>query len=112
MHFSFGDEGTGNRTHLGYAINLAHLHLGGSHLFLHLLQHTLHSGVDIVDGIIDDRVGIDFHALALCQSLGICRRAHLESHNHTVGGSRGEHNVVLRNLSHSLHDDVHLHLLG
>ena len=66
--------------------------------------------MNVVDGVVDYGVGVDFHTLALCQSLSFYRRTYLESHDHTLC-RRGEHHVVFRYLSYRLEYYVHLYLL-
>ena len=93
VNFSFDDHGTSHCTNLGNLVNLAHLDLG-CHLFLdNLIEHTLHSGTYIVDGIINNGVGIDFYAITLCQFTCIGRGAHLETNNDSIR-SRSQHDIV------------------
>ena len=110
VHLAFGDETTGHGAHLADLEDLALLHLARDDLFLDLVEHTDHGTLDVVERIVDDGVGVDLHAFAVSQFARVGRRAHLEADDDGVG-SRGEHDVVLGDLSHGLADDVDLHLL-
>ena len=110
VYLAFCDVATSNGAHLRDLVHLAHLHLTGDNLLLHLVEHTDHSRLDVVDSVVDDRVGVDFYAFLLSQLACCGRRAHLEAHDDSVG-SIGECNVALRDLTYCLVDNVHLDLL-
>ena len=105
------DVGTGHGSDLGDVEDLTHLELGGDFLLEFGSEHTFHGLLDFFDGIVDDAVGADFHALLLGSLAGLGRRTHLEGDDDSVGGS-GEGDIVLGNLTHGLVDDVDGNLLG
>src|SRR5574344_898982 len=111
VYLTVSNHCTGNSTDLRDMVNLANLNLTGNLLLDDLIKHTLHSRAYIIDGIIDDRVGVDFHAITLSQFAGISRRTNLETYDDCIR-SAGKHHIILRNLTDSLADDVHLNLLG
>ena len=62
VYLSFRDHGTCHGTHFRDMIDLTHLNLTGHDFLLHLVQHTDHGVFHILDGIVNDGVGVDFHA--------------------------------------------------
>ena len=111
VHLSFGNNCSCNGAHFRYFVNLAHFYLARHYFFLHLIEHALHSRVHVVDGIVDNRIGVYLHPFLVGQLACGGRWAHLETHDKRIGGI-GQRNVVLRNLAHSLVNNVHLHLFG
>ena len=110
VYFSFRNIGSGHGAHFGNLIDFAHFHLSGEHLFGHLVEHALHGRLHILDGIVDHRVGVDFHSLLVGLLAGGGRRPYLEAHDNGIG-SIGQGDIAFGNLSHSLVDDIHLDLL-
>ena len=84
VYLSFGNESASHCADLGDAIYLAYFHLSCDNLLLHLVEHTFHGVVDIVYGIIDDRVGVDFNSLLVGELACRRRRTHLECHDDGV----------------------------
>ena len=101
VYLTVNHQTTGNSTHLRYLEHLLHLNLTRDDLLFHLVEHTLHGLLHIVDSVVDDRVGIDLDAFALSGTTGIGRRTYLEANDDSLG-SRSQHDIVLRDLTHSL----------
>ena len=92
-------------------VNLTHLGTTGNLLLDIGLEHTFHSALNLLDGIINDGVQTDVHTLLLSGALGRCRRTHLETDDVGIaGGSQSD--ITLSNGTHSLVDDIYLHLGG
>ena len=111
VHLSVDDQSAGHRADLRDLEHLFHLYLARHDFLLHLVEHAFHGRLDVVDGVVNNRIGVDLHAFALSQFAGVGRRAYLESHDDGVG-CRSQHHIVLGDLSYGLGNDVHLHLLG
>ena len=94
VNLAFCNHTSGNGAHLRDLVDLAHLNLSCDNLLLDLVEHTLHGRSDIVDGVVDDRVGVNLHASLV--SLLACgsRRTHLEAHDDGIG-SVGERHIAL-----------------
>ncbi len=90
---------------------LQHLERGGN-LFLHLRrEHTLHSGFDLVDSIVDDRIDTDIHLLGLGHLASRTGRTNVEAHDDGIG-SGSEHDVGVADGTYGTMDDVDLDILG
>ena len=85
MYLTLGNHCTCHGADLRNLIDLTYLNLGSNLLLDNLVEHTLHSGADVVNGIIDNRVGIDFHAVAFSQLSGIGRGTYLEAYDDSIG---------------------------
>ena len=94
VNLALGDQSTGNRSDLRDLVYLANFHLTGDNLLDNLVEHTLHGGSDILDGIVDDRIGVDLYTLLVSELAGRCRRTHLEAHDESIR-SVGKSNVAL-----------------
>ena len=69
----------GDRTHFGDVESLQHFECS-CYFFLHLRrEHTIHSGLHLVDGIIDDRVDTDIHLFRLGHLTRRARRTNVEA---------------------------------
>src|SRR6266516_6947120 len=80
--------------------------------FLELgLQHALEGRLDLLDGLVDDRVVADVDALALGKLAHPRRRAHVEAHDHRFGGDR-QVDVVLGDRADPAGDDPEHHVLA
>ena len=81
MYLTLGNETTGDGTHLRNLEGLLHLNLTGNDFLLHLVEHTYHRTLDVVDGIVDDRVCVDFNALTVGSLTSICGWTNLETYD-------------------------------
>ena len=84
MYLTLGNETTGNSTHLGNLEGLLHLNLTGNDFLLHLVEHTNHRTLDIVDSIVDDRVCVDFNTLTVGSLASIGRWTNLETNDDCI----------------------------
>ena len=84
MYLTLGNETTGNSTHLRNLEGLLHLNLTGNDFLLHLVEHTNHRALDIVDSIVDDRVCVDFNTLTVGSLASIGRWTNLETNDDCI----------------------------
>ena len=84
MYLTLGNETTGNSTHLRNLEGLFHLYLAGNDFLLHLVEHTYHRTLDIVDSIVDDRVCVDFNTLTVGSLASIGRWTNLEPNDDSI----------------------------
>src|SRR5699024_6562477 len=107
---TLGDVRTGDVAPLGGAVDLADL--GGTELhFLVLrLEHALERALDIVDGVVNHRVELHVHALAVREFGDTFGRTDVEADDDRVV-HRGQVDVVLRNGTHTTVDDTQLNLV-
>ena len=61
VHLSFGNNCSCNGAHSRYLVNFAYFYLARHYFFLHLIEHALHSRVHVVDGVVDNRIGVYLH---------------------------------------------------
>ena len=101
----------GDGAHLADLEGLADLKVGHNLLLRLGGEHTLDSVFELVDGVVDDAVEADVDVLGLGHLAGTHGGTHLEADDDGVG-RHGQHDVVLRYLTHGLVDDVDLHLVG
>ena len=71
VYLAVDDKTAGNGADLRNLEYLLYLYLAGDNFFLHLVEHTLHGGLDVVDSVVDDRVGVDLDSLALSKFAGV-----------------------------------------
>lgn len=105
--FALGDDTSGNGADLGDVEGLLDFSRTRDFLFDFRREHTLHGTLDLLDGIIDDGIGADVNFLLLGKSFGTARRTDLEADDDGVGGG-SEHDVVFRDSTDRLMDDVDL----
>src|SRR4051794_11398242 len=105
-----GDVGAGDGADARGAEGLADL--GGADGLLDLLgrEQALHGVAQLLDDLVDDRVGADLDALAVRHLAGLAHGAHVEADDDRVGGRR-QHDVVLGDAADALADERHLDLL-
>ena len=87
--------------------------LGGTelHLFELGLEHALERSLDLVDGLVDDRVVPDVDALALGRLARLALGPDVEADDDRVRGD-GEVDVVLGDRTDTAADDPQRHLLA
>ncbi len=78
-------------------------------LLLRWLEHTDARGIDVLDRLVDDRVGLDLHVLTLGEIAGLGLRTHAEADDDRVRRG-GEDDVGLGDGAHRRVDDVDAHL--
>ena len=77
---------SGDGSHLGDAEGLSYLE-GRRDLLLDLgREHALHSGLDVLDRIIDNRVEADLHSLVLSSAPGALSGTYLEAYDQCIRG--------------------------
>ena len=105
--FTLTHDTTCDRTHLGDTESLQYLE-GSRNLLLDLWrEHTCHSRLDLVDGIVDDGVDTDIHLLVLCHLTRCASRTHIEADDNSVGRS-SQQDIRVRDSTHSTMDDIDL----
>ena len=108
MQLAFADHTSGDGSDLRDLEDFEHLDRCHDLLLHHGFQHAFDGVLDVVDGVVDDRVEADFDLLFLGQPARRSRRAHLEADDDGVR-SGGQQDVRLRNLTYGGVDDVDLH---
>src|SRR6478736_4802787 len=83
-----GDHTTGDVADLGAAEDRTDLRLAQGPLLVLGLEHALERSLDLLDGLVDDRVVTDLHALAVGHLGRLALRADVEADDDRVGGSR------------------------
>src|ERR1700730_14775867 len=81
------------------------------HLFELGLEHALEGRLDLLDGLVDDRVVADVDALALGKLARPAGRPHVEAHDHRFRGDR-QVDVVLGDRAAAAADDPEHHVLA
>src|SRR5829696_3508599 len=82
------DQRTGDVADLGNAEDLADLRGPELDLLVLRLEHALESGLDLVDGLVDDRVVPDVHPLAVGELGGLALGPDVEAQDDDVVGQR------------------------
>src|SRR5699024_9145649 len=104
-------DGAGDVAELGGAEDLADLRRAELDLLVLRLEHALERLLDLVDRVVDDRVVLDLHALAIgvvrVQALG----PHVVADDEGVGRHR-EVDVVHRDRADAAVDDAQIHALA
>ena len=62
------------------------------------LKHSLHSALDIFNGIVDNGIDLNVNPLVLCHILGHGIRAHIKADDDRVRGRR-QHDIRFRDSS-------------
>ena len=75
---------TCDRTHLGDTEGLQYFEGSSNLLFDLWREHTCHSRLDLIDGIVDDGVDTDIHLLVLCHLTRCTGRTHVEADDDRV----------------------------
>ena len=94
----------GHGTHGGDLVGLPDLGVAKDHFPVLGSQHTLHSGFDLVDGIIDHAVHPHIHVLTGGAFTGGGIRPDVEAHDDSVGRG-GQRHIGLVDRTHSAVDD-------
>src|SRR6266536_1781437 len=104
-------QAAGDDADLRGAEHLAHL--GGAELRLLVLglEQTLERGLDLLDGLVDNRVVPDLHALAVGHLAHPLGGAHVEADDDRVGRAR-QVDIVLGDRTHATVNDLELDLVG
>ena len=97
-------------TDAGDLVGLAHLGMAQQHLTELGRQHTLHSGLDLVDGIIDDTVHPHIHVGTGGGVTGGVVGADVKAHDDGLR-RRGQHHIGLVDGAHTAVDDTDTHLV-
>src|SRR5690606_30800241 len=105
---STAHDDTGDVPELGGAEHLADLRNTRLNLFVLGLEHALERVLDVVEGVVDDRVEPDVHALASGALARLRVGAHVEADDDGVV-NRGEVDVALGDATHTAVDDAQLH---
>ena len=85
--------------------------MGGGDLLVFRLEHALERRLDVFDRLVDDRIVLDLHALALREIRHLAVRAHVEADDHGLVDG-GEVHVVLRDGANTAVDHLNAHLVG
>src|SRR5690606_11140600 len=110
-NLSAGYHTAGNGTELGDFEGLSDLR-GTGYLFLDFRgEHALHGVLEVVDGIVDDRVHTDIDLFLVGQGSGIVHRPYVETDDHGIGGT-GQQYIGFGDGPNPLMDDVDLDLIG
>src|SRR5689334_6860441 len=89
------DDATRDVAETRRAEDLADLRRAELDLFVDRLEHALEGRLDLLDGLVDDRVVADLHALAVGQVPGATLGPHVEADDDRIGRA-GQVDVVLR----------------
>src|SRR5699024_9787418 len=98
------DDRTGDVADLGHLEDLADLGAADLNLLVDGLEETLDGGLDLVDGLIDDRVVPDVDTHAVGQLAVLALGANVEADDDRLGGCR-QVDVVLRDRTDTAPDD-------
>ena len=96
---------TGNSADAGDLVGLTHLGVTQHHLAELRCQHTLHSGLDLVDGIVDDAVHTHIHVGAGSAVAGSGIGTDVEADDDRLRGG-GQHDIALVDGAHTAVDDA------
>src|SRR6478736_273561 len=106
-----GDHATGDVADLGRAEDRTDLRLAQGRLLELRLEHALERGLDLLDGLVDDGVVPDLHALAVGQLRRLALRADVEADDDRVGGG-GQVDVGLGDRTDTAVDDPQADLVA
>src|SRR6266508_3651830 len=105
------DEAAGDVAEPRRAEDLADLRGAELDLFVLRLEQPLERGLDLLDGLVDDRVVADLHAFAVGQLADLVVGAHVEPDDDRVRRAR-QVDVVLGDRADAPVDDLELDLVG
>ena len=80
-----GDHAARDRSNLRGAEDLADLRGAHCLLLVDRLEHASQGGLDLIDGVVDDRVVPNVNVLLVSHTLGMGGRANVEAHDDGVG---------------------------
>ena len=106
------DDATGDVADLGRAEDLADLRGAQLDLFVLRLEHALEGRLDLLDGLVDDRVVADLHALAVGQLARPALGPDVEADDDRVGRGDRQVDVVLGDRTDAAVDDPELDLVA
>src|SRR5205807_2584452 len=105
------DDAAGDVADLGRTEHLPDLRGAQLGLLVLRLEHALEGGLDLFDGLVDDRVVPDLHALAVGVLPDLALGPHVEPDDDRIGRA-GQVDVVLRDATDTPVNDLELDLVG
>ena len=97
-------------TNVGDLIYLTNLDTSDSDLTVLGSKHTLHSGADLLDSIVNDTVQTDINAVTLCVFCSNGVGTNIEAYDDGIGCAC-KHNVALGNSTNCAVDDLYADLI-
>ncbi len=102
---------SGHNTDLGNIEQLDHLGLSNEFLGVSWFEQPHHSLLDIVDGLIDDRIVSNIHTLLIRQSQRLHPRSDIEPNDDGIRGW-GQIDITLCDPTYTAMNDVDLYRVG